>query len=65
MRGEDGVWKGDIGEFKERETKTFVMKRLQVPEEEPDWKPSVIGESVVVWGRKRPNRNYVRIRLAI
>ena len=47
LRGEDGVWKGDIGEGEEKETKTFIMKRLQVPEEYPDWKPSVIGESVV------------------
>ena len=50
VRGEDGVWKGDIGEGEEKETKAFVMKRLQVPKEDPDWKPSVIGESVVVWG---------------
>ena len=49
VRGEDGVWKGDIGEGRKKKTKTFVMKRLQVPKEDPDWKPSVIGESVVVW----------------
>ena len=61
VRGEDGEWKGDIGEGEEKETKTFVMKRLQAPEEEPDWKPSVIGESVVVWGRNlfHIERDYV------
>ena len=61
VRGEDGVWRGDIYnmEHEKKETKAFVMKRLQVPEEEPDWKPSVIGEGVVVWGRSRRSMDYV------
>ena len=50
LRGEDDMWKGDIGEDEKKKTKTFIMKRLQVPKEEPDWKPSVIGERDVVWG---------------
>ena len=59
VRGEDGAWKGDIGEREKKETKTFAMKRLHTPEEDPDWKPSVIGESVVVWGRSRRSMDYV------
>ena len=59
VRGEDGAWKGDIGEREKKETKTFAMKRPHTPEEDPDWKPSVIGESVVVWGRSRRSMDYV------